>query len=211
NNIALNNNYNQNPTIFVREYLYGTTAGEMKGVGDSDLGMANQRRRTLNGQGLAGSFSLNQVPATRAGLDRVLPNVNTNDTAYAIGNFGVGKRQAPAARANAALTTTNAGAIPTDVKFVREVWVQTNHPSFGAGPAVGGTWYRVPPRADNLPPYTVAVTVRVFARDTRTITWSDAVAGGGANVRNADFSGPGYDPTKPLAVVVGYFGLRRNL
>jgi len=157
-----------------------------------------------------------------------------------------------APRANEALIFNPAGTLasayplrgvmtdlPKAVRFIREVWVQTNHPlgrPFGsAGDALPGGAVTLPQfyitnpgdiptvrgastgvaatgeQGTLLPPFVVAVTVRVYRRDGRVATvlpnatQVSGVPTGGKN------GGLGYDPTRPLATMVGYFGLRRFL
>lgn len=222
NRLAINHNtFDGNPRMFVREYLYGTTANEVKSaVGPPDAGLANQRRRALVGDP-GNAWALNQIPVTAPGVSRVLPNpngtvINPAPTALA----GVpGATEVLAPRANARISPTGTPAdrnIPGDIKFVREVWVQTNFPDsipgIGNLLALNGQWIFPPGASRNLPEYTVALTVRVFARDplTRTLGLESALPPG-LNVPRSGVTGPGYDARKPLAVIVGYFGLRRMM
>ena len=215
---AAHNVYNGNPRLFVREYLYGLTANEIPNaaVGSPDVGLANQRRRALLGQD-AGNWARNQVPATPPGVSRVIPNVNgtaLNPVPGAIAGAPAGLTQVAAPKANGNIAATNGGPIPPDIKFVREVWVQSSFPASMGVPTLGtlvDPWFQQPAAALRLPHYTVAVTVKVFARDPKTSTFSNTVVGGAAKVRNNDYSGPGYDSRKPLAQMIGYFGLRRIL
>lgn len=218
---AFNNNYNRNPTLFVREYLYDTTEGVMKTAAGVDAGRDNQRLATLQGNGtetLNGqTYGRNQVPPSFIGvggltLMRVCPNDGSagamGPPAPAVPDPSYRGMAAP--RANPNLPPGVNGALPPEIKFVREVWVQTNHPSFtAAGPAAPAA-ANPPASARNLPPYTVAVTVRVFARDPQTLKYNPTTNPATA-VRNADFSGPGYDRSKPLASLTGYFSLKRIL
>lgn len=198
--------YNGNPRLFVREYLYGVTPNEAKRViGNPDIGLENQRRRSLTGDG-AGGWALNQIPVTEAGISRVLPNVDLPNQVAAAALVTIpGATEIRAPRANANLPPAAGAAIPPDVKFVREVWIQTHFPdslNFTVwGPAA--LVMNPPFAARNLPPYTVALTVRVFARDARMTLYSQTTP-------PPVGSGLGYDRRKPLASIVGYFGLRRN-
>ncbi|MDB5100873.1 MAG: hypothetical protein JWM80_5294 [Cyanobacteria bacterium RYN_339] len=135
-------------------------------------------------------------------------------------------------RANDKFRATAAGMpLPKEVQFVREVWVQTSLPPFakagltGFFPSdgtiastnlsnpgnlngYGGLGFSPPATQTNLPPYVVAVTVRVFARDAQqsNIIATDPGAG---NERVTATTGPGYFRDKPLVTMVGYYGLRR--
>lgn len=219
NRIAGNhNNFDGNPRMFLREYLYGTTANELK-AGAVDVGLANQRRRNLVGDA-GNAWALNQIPVTPPGVSRVLPNINgtvINPLPTAIAAIP-GATEVLVARANAQISPTGTAAdrnIGGDIKFVREVWIQTNFPNSLPIADLGvlaGQWIFPPGPARNLPDYTVALTVRVFARDplTRTLGLESALPPG-LNVPRNGVTGPGYDARKPLAVIVGYFGLRRML
>lgn len=145
------------------------------------------------------------------------------------------------------------------VRFVREVWIQTNHPlgrpfassqvdvapgglptlpGFYTSPAAvpgpelidgvaNGAYSDLPKKiigravnggnttlkvsATAIPPWMVAVTIRVFRRDARVASIKPD-----SRSVNADADGPltgglSYDPARPLATMVGYFGLRRFL
>lgn len=210
-----NNAYNTNPVLFVREYLFAADEGQQINVLNGvDDGRANQRLRTFRGPTGAGSatdnnFTINQVPPTRAGADRVYRSVDVK--APAPPAIAPGIVAIPAPRANANLPGAAGTPIPPTVTFIREVWVQTNHllhttPTGGNPPLVV-----MPDPAANLPPYTVAVTVKVFARDPKTQFYIQNPAASTVPYRDAQWRGPGYDPTKPLAVMSGYFGLRRNM
>lgn len=175
-------------------------------------------------------------------VDGIVPNPEDNakwsgdstyvDKGVAVGaTGGVTKYFTFAQRANDGIRATAGGATcPDAVKFVREVWVQTNNPNFttdecpqigvtleGAGLGnQGGIQAFQPPQIKNLPPYVVAVTVRVFARDkqTKQISLADAgMDGARARVRlipeATGIVGPGYDRQHPLVTMVGYYGLRR--
>jgi hypothetical protein len=128
--------------------------------------------------------------------------------------------------------------LPRTVKFVREVWVQSNSPLgrpfgsrglefvgtaptaqalYGAGGdgaqtletferAVQGPNTNTGTMAMDVPLWVVTVTVRVFLRDP-TILIIENSAGVQGSTRGR---GAGYDPRRPLATLVGYFGLRRN-
>jgi type II secretory pathway pseudopilin PulG len=221
NRVAGNHNtFDGNPRLFVREYLYGTTANEVKSaIGPADVGLANQRRRALVGDP-GNAWSLNQIPVTAPGVSRVLPNPDgTVITPVPAALAGIpGATEVLAPRANARISPTGTPAdrnIPGDIKFVREVWIQTNFPNSLPVPdlaALAGLWDFPARPARNLPDYTVALTVRVFARDplTRTLGLESALPPGLDVPRNG-VTGPGYDRRKPLAVIVGYFGLRRML
>jgi hypothetical protein len=167
--------------------------------------------------------------------DRAAPPTGAN-TAYIYNGFTVAAGATPyyytyMPRANDQFRATAGGmALPPEIKYVREVWVQTSLPSFqragvdnrfpasgwlpstnfaapGTLNTYGGAGIMPPAAQANLPPYTVAVTVRVFARDKQTTTI--AAADPGAAMRVTATSGPGYARTKPLVTMVGYYGLRR--
>ena len=187
----------------------------------------------------------------------------------AIGGAGGSSRtfryiRAPRANEQIFFTTGGAGIdtrgnllsdLPAAIRFVREVWIQTNHPlgrptipaqvdfapgatGIGAYPAfytgvatvipVQASGVQIIPGRNNVryneivpavigrtatvgavPPWTVTVTVRVFARDQRvkSIMPNDTTVGN--QVDGPRRAGFGYDPARPLATLVGYFGLRR--
>jgi hypothetical protein len=208
NTPAANNNYNAG-VLFVREYLHSADEGQqintLTGIDD---GKANQRLRTFRGAA-AGDLAINQVPPTRSGVDRVAQSVD-GATAAPAAPAGVVTIAAP--RANANLPGGTGTPIPPTIKFIREVWVQTNHLIHtGNGGIVTPALVVRPDAAVNLPPYTVAVTVKVFARDPKTRAYIQAPAASTVPYRDGQWRGPGYDPTKPLAVMTGFFGLRRNM
>jgi hypothetical protein len=187
------------------------------------VGQANQRRRALVGDA-GNTWALNQIPVTPPGVNRVLPNPDGNVITPLptpmVGMTGTpGATEVLAPRANARISPTGTAAdrnIPGDIKFVREVWIQSNFPdSLNGFPnllELNLPYIDPPDAARNLPHYTVALTVRVFARDplTRTLGPESNLPPGLSAPRNG-VTGPGYDSRKPLAVIVGYFGLRRML
>lgn len=137
-----------------------------------------------------------------------------------------------------------AGELPRTIKFVREVWVQTNSPlgqPFGnvAGGFVADRNYPEPPLATygaggagapglaslrrevngaagdgtmvmDVPLWVVTVTVRVFAREPSVLVIQNTAGLRQSQTGSGRRRGLGYDPTKPLATLTGYFGLRRN-
>jgi type II secretory pathway pseudopilin PulG len=209
------------PRLFVREYLYApSTNAQVSLTTGVDQRTQTQRRRNLTGVG--GTWAYNQVPVTPAGVSRVRPNPDGNvivPVPTAMGTASLpGGTEVLAPRANALISPTgtpaNRNIRNVDIKFVREVWIQTCLPdSLGfANEAMGGggAWFFPADRARNLPNYTVALTVRVFARDPKTWTLvPEAALPPGLSVPRNGTDGPGYDPRKPLASMVGYFGLRR--
>lgn len=133
-----------------------------------------------------------------------------------------------------------AGGAPFDpaIKFVREVWIQTNNPNFSTtycpkksdnedtsanseldkfGGLDQNSDALVPAVIPEIPPYVVAVTVRVFLRDVQTKTFDlnapaafDSVRmGADKTAERSSTDGPGYDRRHPLITLVGYYGLRR--
>jgi type II secretory pathway pseudopilin PulG len=213
------NSFNRTPRLFVREYLYGPSTNEqVSRTSGVDQRSATQRRRNLTG--VAGNWAYNQIPVTPAGVSRVLPNVDNptvTPVPFAMALLPTGATtQVLAPRANARIspagTPADRNIRNVDIKFVREVWIQTHFPrsmGFIWPDAVSGNFVSPPAPARNLPQYTVALTVRVFARDPRTWTLGPLPANG--DVPRDGTTGPGYDPRKPLASFVGYFGLRRML
>jgi Tfp pilus assembly protein PilV len=143
---------------------------------------------------------------------------------------------------NVADGSVTGNQLPRTVKFVREVWVQTNSPlgrpfgnrglefvgpnrtaadrlpglyrSGGAGVPTLVTFRRDVTGPDattgtmamDVPLWVATVTVRVFLRDPTTLLVENSTGVRGTTRT----SGAGYDPARPLAVLVGYFGLRRN-
>jgi hypothetical protein len=210
-----NNNFNDFPVLFVREFLYDTTEGTMKTAAGTDTGRDNQRASNLiggAGDTVGGQvWGRNQVPPSFSNvggttLMRIGANPGTSGTAGpALPNVAPDPnyRAMVAPRANANLPPGVGQPLPADVRFVREVWVQTNHPAMPTVGAGQPAAMNPPPPATNLPPYTVAVTVRVFARDPQTQLYDPTKVPPG--------SGPGYNVNKPLAVLFGYFGLKRIL
>lgn len=255
---------NNTPTLFVREYLYGVNEKtEVDHSGAKDLGRADQDARLT-----AGETASNQVPPTPVSLclapnqvsqyDEVMPNSTpTNDLGSVNGvlpNPDWKAAQAPitvsagtgayqqymhfvyAPRAND--TLREGSILGPDVKYVREVWIQTNNPNFSGPnwpdsqlsadlafsnlglPAGAG-----PMAQQGLPPYVVAVTVRVFARQTTAPGLPGRLTIHKLKFKNLDdvtdgvqkatfnplmgYEGRGYDPLHPLAEEVGYFALQR--
>lgn len=258
------NNFNGQPTMLVREFLYAPDA-----QGGEAARRYQNREDTTTGAlttpgGSSGftnmTFAINEVPPTLSAWQRILPNndllaandVNLQPQLNLPGpdgstSFGFGV----APRANDRLrgaTFVPAGQ-PDPLPYVREVWVQTHHPLFDnsiAAPAFacvvpnagGGSIPRavlnaalaqvyptVPPgiavtdldpeRIPNLPPYSVAVTVRVYAKyrfdpgmpaGVRTYPGAALVASG----RDRNPYRLWYDPTRPLAVMTSIIALKRE-
>jgi prepilin-type N-terminal cleavage/methylation domain-containing protein len=190
-------NCNQNPALFVREYLYDPSANQ-KDTSGVDQGLTKQRRANVPGR----NFGYNEIPSTPQVWARVFPDVGDAATAVAPpglalppGTQWTGTGRAP--RANNHIRASSAAnnlSTNGEIQYVREVWVQTNIPKFSpAAPfiAIG------PDTQAAVPPWTVAVTVRVFARNPRIRSYTAAQLG--------------YDQRKVLAMAVGYFGLVRRL
>jgi type II secretory pathway pseudopilin PulG len=261
----LHNVVNEVPVLLVREYLYDTAESRYTGADGLDQGRValfrKHRPRAANQQ----EELRNVIPplpnellvgANRCTVAGVLPNWGREGAAAApqayelpITRPQMADQQTrwiaflPAPRANDHLRGDNAVLDP-QVKFVREVWVQSNTPlgapfvSFGdhlvlnrprTNPAyyVGtGTTALAAGRMDfarvstadlangqftvPVPMWTMTVTVRVFRRDPRVRTVRNAAV---AEVTRTtgNWTGLGYDPARPLATIVGYFGLRRTL
>lgn len=208
-----NAGYNRHAVLFVREFLYGQDEGQSgkNGATDpnagSDSGYYNADRTPAAGL----RYGRNEVPPTNPAWDRVVANDDRdlNPVPAPVPPINKpGTLIAYAPRANSELVAGS--LLGESVKFVREVWVQTNLPYFPAGadanfdatlPAA-----LAPPQIGALPPYTVAVTVRVYPRDRahRQYTAGEFIGATG--------TGRGYDRSRPpLAEVSGYFGLRRKL
>ncbi|MFP5501595.1 MAG: prepilin-type N-terminal cleavage/methylation domain-containing protein [Candidatus Sericytochromatia bacterium] len=205
NDPNLNNSFNTAPVLLVREYLYAEDENRYQ----NQLTNVDEGKRNKNREGYttyAGTpVGRNEIPPMPPTYHRVQPNENGPTDAPAARADGLVFLEAP--RAND-LIGTGAGqtaALDASVAFVREVWVQTNHPLMTAGSPAPGLGI-LPAAHANLPPYTVAVTVRVFQRDPRTNRLNL-----GVDRRQNDGSGPGYVLNRPTAEMVGYFGLRRAL
>lgn len=202
-NCAVTGNDGTNfPTLFVREYLYSAEEGQFKNADGTDSGRNNQNRELVN--------TVPDLPTTVPPYVRVFPNVDGTPTVDAVPaglNAGVFTF---ARRANDDLRVQDGDALPPSIAFVREVWVQTNHPEFTplglAAPALVVT----PNVVRFLPPYTVAVTVKTYARipEVTRLAAIRPVIHANTGLQKGDAS-LAYDPTRPLAEVVGFFGLRR--
>jgi prepilin-type N-terminal cleavage/methylation domain-containing protein len=248
---TVNNVFNGAPALFVREYLYAFDehrAGVYKGNLAVDGGHAAMRERgkLLAPQGANATFAPNEIPPTPAltaggaAIWGVCPNPDDvpypGNSSYIANGFAVTPPGAVqpysftyAPRANDQIRATGTALDPA-IKFVREVWIQTNNPGgfpgarcpdmakirMGAGlSTLGGLQYaaNLPATQTNLPAFTVAVTVRVFARDPRTLTIVGTDPGSATSTRllpeSTTTSGPGYNRSHPLVTMVGYYGLRR--
>lgn len=259
NRTNLHNIWNQRPVLFVREYLYGLSAGRFKNAAtgvDEGATSAKARHAESDPTTVAGSQSRrNFVPQTPmdATIDGIFPNWGNaaappaNETASQSIRLDGASPQTftfvPAPRANDALRGAGGAyaQLPASVRYVREVWVQTNHPlgaPFTANPdecvdtvpialpaiytgaassvitsqIIRGAQAGVGAGLSSIkiPNWVVTVTVRVFTRDPLIKNLADA--------NNLDrtktvggFSGVGYDPSRPLATAVGYFGVRHQL
>jgi prepilin-type N-terminal cleavage/methylation domain-containing protein len=259
---AFNNIFNGGPVLLVREYIRSTNEKRYAG----DVGRANQLNRTTSNltaaqlaqiqQGLMplATYGVNEIPATPAAcldgaaiiaLSGVTPNDDVGQawpvpanwyTGVCSGPVGSRKGFIRAPRCNDNIRPGIAPAAWADVRYVREVWVQSNNPNYPAGDfrtppgtsvaiwtaatqdAAGGLSAYVP-RASvfgQLPPFVMMVTVRVYARDPRTVTLAYGNPGA-ANVRmppvanDSGTTGPGYDRRRPpLSSLVAYYGLTRN-
>jgi hypothetical protein len=218
---AYNNNFNARPYLFVREFLYGQSERRFRNPDGTDRGRANQDRAPSVDDAEAPDgrldYAINEVPPTPVEWVRVMPNNDTlarTDAALKVVTTAEGFRYGAAPRANDAIR--HGAALDGSIAFAREVWVQTNHPYMPpAGVQTpdfsgGSPFDPLQLVQDVLPPYVVAVTVRVYARDARTRSFNTAVLAAGMP-RGADGSGIGYLRSQPLAQAVGYFGLKRAL
>ncbi|HEY9720871.1 MAG TPA: prepilin-type N-terminal cleavage/methylation domain-containing protein [Oscillatoriaceae cyanobacterium] len=226
---GLNNNFNAGPVLFVREFLYGDTAGQYKNnLTGNDDGLANQNREATvdvygaNGQPGTDGFAdagRNEIPPTLPnGYNHVFPNVDGTGALPASDPTSSNKPvDAVAPRANDDIVSGS--LLPPSIKWAREVWVQTNNPNFkSSGAATPGFNLCITPDVQPaLPPYCVAVTVKVYV--ARNVSDPRAGHRGMMDFRafnpaslypsGASQGGLGYDPNRPLATMVGYFGLER--
>lgn len=250
------NNFNAAPTMLVREFLYAP---------DTQAGEASRKYqdREVNGRTAATgttytsmSWALNEVPATLAKWQRVLPNndllaaghadLQPNTTGVAGPDGAASYFYGVAPRANDRLRGAAFVPVgePDSLAYVREVWVQTSNPSFlntpGLPGLVGGC--RLPPtgtarpnldatlaivypgtlpggiaaatlvptRIPNLPPYSVAVTVRVYAKAKldRGLPAATRTYPGSATTKPYQLW---YDPSRPLATITGIIALQREI
>jgi type II secretory pathway pseudopilin PulG len=264
----LHNIMNENPVLLVREYLFDTAESRYMGADGLDQGRValfrKHRPRAANQQ----EELRNVIPplpnellvgTNRCTVAGVYPNWGREAATAArpapqayelpITRPQMADQQTrwiaflPAPRANDHLRGDNAVLDP-QVKFVREVWVQSNTPlgapfiNLGDQLVLGQTrnnptYYggtNVPPAARvadfaristaNLangqftvpvPMWTMTVTVRVFRREPQVRIVRNAANAGVDRTTTGNWSGLGYDPARPLATIVGYFGLRRTL
>lgn len=260
NRSNLHNVWNNRPVLFVREYLFGQSAGRFKNaVTGVDEGVRSSRARHAesNPNTAAGSQSrVNYVAPTPmdATIDGIYPNwgntaavpgnVTASQSIRLDGASPVNFNFRPAPRANDGLRGASGviNQMAASVRYVREVWVQTNHP-LGA-PFTGNPDESVATVAINypafytgaagttvitnqilrgaqagvgaglssikIPNWVVTVTVRVFARDPLIKNIADAATTAKTKAVGG-LSGIGYDPARPLATAVGYFGVRHQL
>jgi hypothetical protein len=193
-----NLDFNRRPGLLVREYIYDTAEVARSAVGGDVDSEAARRRAYVPGQ----RYAVNEVPVTPARkggrqVTRVLRNPATTPAPPADVVHPDGTIAIPAPRANDHLRVGASLAEPT-LRFVREVWAQPMHPLFPA--AAVGTVLADAPAFVVAPPYGVAVTVRVFLKDPRVRTLAATPSTNGA-------SGPGHDPRKLLAELVGIVGI----
>ncbi|MEB3328797.1 MAG: hypothetical protein VKQ33_06155 [Candidatus Sericytochromatia bacterium] len=263
----LHNVMNELPVLLVREYLYDTAESRYLSADGLDQGRValfrKHRPRAANQQ----EDLRNVIPPLPAEV-----TIGTNNCVVAGVYPNWGREAASAARPAprdfelpitrpqmATQQTRWIGFLPAprandhlrgemmldpQVKFVREVWVQSNTPlgapfvSLGdqlvlnvtrRNPAYyGGTGTPANGRVDEfarvssadlangqftvpVPLWTVTVTVRVFRRDPHVRLVRNASTAGVDRSTSGSWSGLGYDPSRPLATLVGYFGLRRTL
>jgi hypothetical protein len=252
----LHNVWNVRPVLLVREWLYANSERRFGNRGaDIDDGRQNQIDRH------SATKRVNFVPLVPSDAAGVFPNDGTNGTAPTFRNtspaaypisFDNGTTQTfkfyPAPRANDAIRgAVNAPNFTADLRFCREVWIQTNSPlgapyingatdntasngaptwpafygTGGGGNALVNAIARGAQSSTSggvntlrMPEWVITVTVRVFARDPKVRnldpTASNATGAYGP-VRSNLTTGWGYDPTRPLATAVGYFGVRHQL
>ncbi|MEB3197611.1 MAG: hypothetical protein VKP62_10455 [Candidatus Sericytochromatia bacterium] len=256
---CLHNVWNETPVLLVREWLYEFPERNNRSsfTGDDVRG---SKRFSLDE-----SKRINVIPPTPAFSKEgttprevvgVFPNWHSatagtalyEDKVLTIDGTGTPTRVAflPAPIANPNLrglsgikdaNITAANRLPDNVRYVREVWVQSNSPlgkphDNNEGNFVGKQTYSLPtlfgtdasngyrpkPRpvtnqvddseglSVRVPLWMMTVTVRVYMRD-KTIKKISESALKTAGDRTEGF---GYDPKKPLAEMIGYFGLRRG-
>jgi hypothetical protein len=269
----LHNVMNDEPVLLVREYLYETAESKYLDAAtglDQGRSALFRKHRQQAATAAAQESLVNVVPAMPAEITvtgnsclvaGVYPNWGSEGAAAArpqprSTNVPVTNQQftgataqarwmafLPAPRANDNLRGDNYRLDP-QVKFIREVWVQSNTPlgapfcSLGDqlvldvargypayyGGAGGPTAARVSTfkRASTadmasgqftvpVPMWTMTVTIRVYRRNASVAVVRDATSASVDNTTRGQWSGLGYDPAKPLATLVGYFGLRRTL
>lgn len=260
NRSRLHNIWNAAPRLFVREYLFATSESRFRNRAlNTDEGRDAQRARhaqsdpTVAAEAAGRRNYIADTPMTTA-IDGVFPN--WGDTAgppanevvnYSNRLDGSGATNytfVPAPRANDDLRGLPLNQVPSAVRYIREVWVQTNSPlgtpyNAGGDEVVSGLGLTAPAfylspagtavinnqirRGANasagagsgvnqirMPPWVITVTVRVFARDNLVRNFLNNGAVGRAR-GGTGFEGLGYDPERPLATAVGYFGVRHTL
>ena len=238
------------PYLFVREWLYDTTE---KRYSDNSA-VPDQGRRGQAGRSTGAA--VNVIPPTPVffpappdpnsrPVSGVFPNLNNPPNLADVSvpnNWETNTyRFIPAPRANAVDPFTganigNGSALPPSIRYMREVWVQTNQPELTNAPVgcpwagltgptefplvtypAGSLWRPAAVGANSVPPWVATVTVRVFARDPLCRTWNrngpvlDGSTAATAYTPANRVNSMGYDPRRPLAVVTGYFGLRRTM
>lgn len=194
---------NRRPALLVREYLYDTPDLGRAVLEGNVSGDMPRRRAWVPNQ----RFAVNEIPLTPAilregantfGVTRVFANPIDEAEPPAPENHPDGTVAIPAPRANDHLRGRTFPMTEPALRFVREVWFQTMHPLFPAGPAGGVPAFA--PRFVPSPPYGVVLTVRVFLRNPRVRLYSPVAVDAG--------TGPGFDPRRPLAELVGMVGFQ---
>ncbi|MEB3327817.1 MAG: prepilin-type N-terminal cleavage/methylation domain-containing protein [Candidatus Sericytochromatia bacterium] len=193
-----NLDFNRRPGLLVREFVYDTAEVARSATGGDVDHEAARRRAYVPGR----AYAVNEIPTTpsRVGgqaVTRVFRNPETSASPPTTVTHPDGTIAIPAPRANDHLRVGASLAEPA-LRFVREVWSQPMHPLFPAANAAS-----VPVNAPTFivaPPYGVAVTVRVYLKDPRVKTLAATPSLDGK-------SGPGLDPRKLLAELVGIVGI----
>lgn len=260
NRANLHNIWNATPTLFVREYVYATSESRFKNpttLQDEGRDSMKARHAQSDPTVVAEAQSRrNFIPPTPmdATIDGIFPNWGNTVAPPAATTVSQSMQLdgtnpqtftfQPAPRANDALRGAGGviNQLPPSVRYVREVWVQTNHPlgapfnagadevvaaltrtfpafyTSGAGTTVidnqirrgANTGMGAGVASIRIPSWVVTVTVRVFVRDAQVRNILNNAGVG--KIRGAGgFEGIGYDPTRPLATAVGYFGVRHTL
>jgi hypothetical protein len=194
---------NRRPALLVREYLYDTPQLRQAVIGGNVSGDMAARRAWVPNR----RFAVNELPltpavvtdgtGTRRAVTRVVPNPTEDAAAPDFTRQPDDTVAIPAPRANDHLRGRSFSMAEPNLRFVREVWFQTMHPLFPPGSA-GGVPAFAPAFVPSAP-YGVVLTVRVFLRNPRVRTYSPIAAG---------TSGPGFDPRRPLAELVGVVGFQ---
>ena len=260
NRARLHNVWNENPVLFAREWLYSTSESRYRNAAagtDEGRDAARMRQREgANASAAERALRVNFIETTPVdisidgvfpdhGVGAAKPAVQTEDD-YPTALDGGSDEDfvyMPAPRANEGIRVPF-NQLPASVRYVREVWVQTNHPlgkpflnqndesvrdvaidwpAFYTGAVGTDIIDNFIKRGDNavtaasgvatirMPAWVITVTVRVYARDPLIKNLTDAGAVGRTKGALAGYDGLGYDPTKPLATAVGYFGVRHQL